>query len=207
MEHERLPYRYPTVSTQDEPPPLPLVGVDAQDVEDPVDRVRQVLRTTTPGTGMATILELGMHSEQREQTRRLIVSGVEELTGLRLGELQALTSVADGADHYRAIARLTAQADAAAAATVDGLVRKGLLARHHHPAEPNVDAEPTLVHLTPKGEAVLGQAEAIRIRLLDTLAQSLTPDELEQVRAAAYALRLSREPAPYRRQIGGVTAI
>lgn len=195
------------MSTQDDPPPLPFAGVDGQDVYDPVGRVRQVLRTTTPGTGMAAILELGVDSAQLEQTRRLIVGGVEELTGLRLGELQALTSVAEGADHHRTIGRLTAQADAAAAATVDGLVRMGLLARHHHPAEPNAGAEPTLVHVTPKGEAVLGQSEAIRIRLLDTLARSLSPDELEQVRAAADALRLGRREEAYRPQIGGATAV
>lgn len=206
VEHRALPYRYPTVSTQDEPPPLPFVGADDQDVYDPVNRVRQVLRTTTPGTEMTSILELGADSAQLEHTRRLIVGGVEELTGLRLGELQALTAVAEGADHYRTIARLTAQADAAAAATVDGLVRKGLLARHHHPAEPNASAEPTLVHLTPKGEAVLGQSEAIRIRLLDTLAQSLSQTELEQVRAAADALRLGRRE-PVRPQIGGTAAV
>ncbi len=190
---------------QQEPPALPLVG--PEDAENAVAMVRQALRSSTPGTSMAAVLELEVESGFLDDTRRLIVSGVEELTGLRLGELQALTAVAEGADHHRTVARLTGQADAAAAATVDGLVRSGLLARHHHPAEPNRSAEPTLVHVTPKGEAVIGQAEAIRIRLLDTLAQSLSETELEQVRAAADALRLGPGGrVPERRQIGGAAA-
>lgn len=151
---------------------------------------------------MAAILELDIDSGQREQARRLIVGGVEELTGLRLGELQTLTAVAEGADHHRTVARLTGQADAAAAATVAGLVRKGMLAQHHHPNERNAQATPTLVHLTPKGEAVLGQSEAIRIRLLDTVAQTVSAPELEQMRAAADALRLATRADPPR-QISG----
>jgi len=179
-----------------------VVGGD-DDLRAPVTEIRRVLRATTPGTGLATILDLGAGAAQLDQTRHLMISAVEELTGLRLGELQALTAVAEGVDHYRAIARYTGQADAAAAATVEGLVRKALLGRHHHPAEPNSAAEPTLVHLTPKGQAVLGQSEAIRIRLLDTLAQSLSPTEIDQVRSAADALRLGRRPETWRPQIGG----
>ena len=196
------------MSTQhDEPPLLPLVGLDAQpdDEQDTAGRVRELLRTTAPGANVATILELDADSSRLEQTRRVIVNGVEELTGLRLGELQTLTAVSEGADHHRTIARLTGQTDAAAAATVEGLVRKGLLAQHHHPAESRPDAEPTLVHLTPQGEAVLGQSEAIRIRLLDAMTQSLDEAELEQVRAAADALRLGGRDDG-RRQIGGSPA-
>jgi len=196
------------VSTKhEEPPPLPLVGLDDRlDEElDTASQVRQALRTTAPGENVTTILELDADSSRLEQTRRIIVNGVEELTGLRLGELQTLTAVSEGADHHRTIARLTGQTDAAAAATVEGLVRKGLLARHHHPAEQRADAEPTLVHLTPKGEAVLGQSEAIRIRLLDAMARSLSESELEQVRAAADALRLGGRDDG-RQQIGGSPA-
>lgn len=197
-----VPYRYPTVSTQqDEPPPR---FVDHADV-DVVSRARRALRSTTPGTGMAAILELDADPVHIEQTRRLVIGAVEELTGLRLGEVQTLTAVAEGADHYRGVARVTGQADAAAAATVEGLVRKGLLAQHRHPQEPNAHATPTLVHLTPKGEAVLGQSEAVRIRLLDTVAQSLDETELEQVRAAADALRLASR-LDESRQIGGAPA-
>lgn len=187
---------------QDDPPPVPLVDLDDRDV---LSRARQVLRRTTPGDGMAAILELDSDSTQREQTRRLLVAGVEELTGLRLGELQALTAVAEGADHYRTLARVTGQADAAAEATVAGLVRQGLLGHHQHPNEPNADAPPALVHLTPKGEAVLVQSEAIRIRLLDTVAQTLGDPELELMRVAADALNLgAHRELP--RQIGGTPA-
>jgi len=187
---------------QDDPPPVPVADPDETDL---LSRARQLLRGTTPGSGLDAILELDSDSAQREQARRLLVGGVEELTGLRLGELQALTAVTEGADHYRTVARLTGQADAAAAATVAGLVRKGLLGRHHHPNERNADAEPTLVHLTPKGEAVLVQSEAIRIRLLDTVSQTLGGPELDQMRIAADALNLgAHRDLP--RQIGGTPA-
>ncbi|MCM3660434.1 hypothetical protein M3148_05415 [Georgenia satyanarayanai] len=187
---------------QDDPPPVPAVDPDESDL---LSRARQVLRGTTPGSGLDAILELDSDSAQRERARRLLVGGVEELTGLRLGELQALTAVAEGADHHRTVARLTGQADAASAATVAGLVRRGLLSRHHHPSEPNAAAAPTLVHLTPKGEAVLVQSEAIRIRLLDTVAQTLGDPELEQMRIAADALNLGAFRA-LPRQIGGTPA-
>lgn len=154
---------------------------------------------------MATILELDDDSGQREQARRLLVTGVEELTGLRLGELQTLMAVAEGTDHYRTVARLTGQADAAAQATVTGLVSKGMLARHHHPSERNLRAEQTLVHITPKGEAVLVQSEAIRYRLLDTVAQTFSGSELEQMRIAADTLRVGTGEQ-LRRQIGGTPA-
>ncbi|WP_413451818.1 hypothetical protein AA0Y32_14130 [Georgenia phoenicis] len=190
------------MSTQQDDHPLPPLVTDELDV---LSRARQLLRRTTPGDGMASILELDSDSAQREQARRLLVGGVEELTGLRLGELQALTAVAEGADHYRTVARVTGQADAAAEATVAGLVRQGLLGQHHHPNEPNADAKPTLVHLTPKGEAVLVQSEAIRIRLLDTVAQTLGDPELELMRVAADALNLgAHRELP--RQIGGTPA-
>lgn len=188
-------------TSHDDPPPVQFVDDDT----DLLSRARQVLRGTTPGSGLEAILELDSDSAQREQARRLLVGGVEELTGLRLGELQALTAVAEGADHHRTVARLTGQADAASAATVTGLVRKGLLGHHHHPNERNADALPTLVHLTPKGDAVLVQSEAIRIRLLDTVAQTLGGPELDQMRIAADALNLgAHRDLP--RQIGGAPA-
>lgn len=186
----------------DDPPPASLVTTDEREA---VSRAREVLRSTTPGTDMTAVFELDVDSGQREQARRLLVAGVEELTGLRLGELQTLTAVAEGADHHRTVARLTGQADAAAAATVAGLVDRGMLARHHHPKEQNPAAEPTLVHITPKGEAVLVQSEAIRFRLLDTVAQTFSGPELEHMRVAADTLRVGTGEQ-LRRQIGGTAA-
>lgn len=154
-----------------------------------------------PQTDLSAIYATESEAERLEGTRRKIVGGVEELTGLRLGELHTLIAVADGADHHREIARTIGQPDAAAAVIVDGLVKRRLLARHHHPAERNPYAEPTLVSLTARGHAVLGQSEAIRIRLLDAMTQSLDEAELEQVRAAADALRLGGRDDG-RRQIG-----
>lgn len=196
------------MSTQQDHSDPPDAGASSPEAAetDAVARARQVLRSTTPSAGIATILELDTGSETLASTRRQIVGGVEELTGLRLGELHALIAVADGADHHRTVARRTGQTDAAAAATVDGLVGKGALARHHHPAEPNADAPPTLVHLTARGEALLGQSEAIRVRLLDTIADTLGGTELEDVRAVADTLTQGIAGSLGPRQIGGTPA-
>src|SRR5699024_4133458 len=113
---------------------------------------------------------------------------VERLTGMRLGEIQCLVAVAEGADHHRGIARTTGQVDAAAAATVAALVRKGALGRHHHPKTRNTSADPTLVHLTPTGRALLAQSEAIRVRLLDAVIDSLDGAAADDVRLAAQTL-------------------
>ncbi|MEE6287155.1 MarR family winged helix-turn-helix transcriptional regulator [Georgenia sp. MJ173] len=172
---------------------------------DPVARARQELRNAAPSEHLATILDLEGGSDRLATARHQVLGGVEELTGLRAGELHTLLAVADGAEHHRDVARRTGQADAAAAATIDGLVRHGLLDRHHHPSEPNAEATQTLVHVTPRGQAVLGQSEAIRVRLLDKIAGSLEDVDLETARSTVDALHHSltvgagRQP----RQIGG----
>lgn len=191
----------PGVSNEQNEPPPDTAIVHGEDAG---TRIRAALRRTEPSAQMAQFLRLDDDAGRLEQARHQLVGGVEELTGLRLGQLQTLVAVADGADHHREVARATGQADDAAAVTVDGLVDRGLLARHHHPAEPNPHATPTLVHLTPRGEAVLGQSEAIRIRLLDAVAHSLAPDELRQVRIASETLRVKVDDG--RRLIGGAPA-
>lgn len=191
------------VSTdQDDPPGVEQLAVRAE--EQAIARIQQTLRRTVPQSDLSEIYGTESEALRLEGTRRKIVGGVEELTGLRLGELHTLIAVADGADHYRVIARMIGQTDAAAAVTVDGLVRKGLLTRHHHPSEPNPKAEPTLVSLTARGGAMIGQSEAIRIRLIDAVAQNLDEDELRHVRLAAETLRLKGEQG--RRLIGGAPA-
>lgn len=171
---------------------------------DPQDRARRELRHAAPSEHLATILSLETAIDPTVSTQTQVLGGVEELTGLRAGELHSLVAVADGADHYRVIARRTGQADAAAAATIDGLVRRGYLDRHHHPAEPNSDAAPTLVHLTARGHAVLGQSEAIRVRLLDKVIESLESVDLDTARSTVDALSNTLTGA--RRQIGGTSS-
>ena len=191
------------VSTdQDSPAGVEQLAVRTE--EEAIARIQDALRRTVPQTDLSAIYATESEAERLEGTRRKIVGGVEELTGLRLGELHTLIAVADGADHHREIARTIGQPDAAAAVIVDGLVKRRLLARHHHPAERNPYAEPTLVSLTARGHAVLGQSEAIRIRLIDAVAQSLDEDELRHVRLAAETLRRKGDEGP--RMIGGAPA-
>lgn len=173
---------------------------------DPVTRARSELRHAAPSENLATILALEDGSDHLAAARRQVLGGVEELTGLRAGELQALRAVADGAEHYREVARRTGQADAAAQATLDGLVRKGLLDRHRHPAEVDPAAPPSLVHLTGRSRAVLGQAEAIHVRLLDRVVASLDGLDLDAARSAVDLVHHSLTASGGSRQIGSSTA-
>ena len=116
---------------------------------------------------------------------------VEALIGLRIGELQALLAISEGADHPRTVASNTGQITAAATATVEALVERSLVGRHHHPAAP-AGSDPTLLHLTGRGTAAVQQAEGIQIRALGTLATALghrcTSDLRAGVRALAIAM-------------------
>ena len=118
------------------------------------------------------------------RSRGQVFSTIERLTDMRYGELEALTAVSDGADHHREVGRRTGQTDAAAAATVEGLVRRGLLAQHHHPEAPDDLSEPTLVHVTPAGTVALQQAEALQVRLLDSVLGSLDEEQTDRLRDA-----------------------
>lgn len=173
---------------------------------DPTARARAELRNAAPSEHLATILALEESSDRLSAARTQVFGGVEELTGLRAGELQTLRAVADGADHHRDIARRTGQADAAAAATLDGLVGKGMLGRHAHPSEVDPSAPPTLVHLTDRGRAVLGQSEAISVRLLDRIVDSLDDIDLPAARNAVDIVHHSLTGAPGPRQIGDGSA-
>ncbi|MEE6271858.1 hypothetical protein [Georgenia wangjunii] len=164
---------------------------------------RRFVQRRQPSEHLVQVLGLHDEADGVAASRQEIMRRVEGLTGMRLGEIEALAAVAAGAEHHREVARRTGQPDRAAAATVDGLVRRGALGRHRHPAEPDAAREPTLVHVTPRGEAALQQSEALRVRLLDAAVDTLGHEELTRVRAAATTLTdtLGATPAAERRAI------
>ncbi|MFC4554629.1 MarR family winged helix-turn-helix transcriptional regulator [Georgenia faecalis] len=152
-------------------------------------RARTLVQRTQPSAHLTRVLDVVDEGVPLTTPHTAVSRTIEQLTGLRLGEVQTLAAVADGAHHHREIARRTGQPDAAAAATVDGLVARGSLARRHHPAETRPGATPTLVGLTSQGEAILRQAEAIQVRVLDAVVEALGSDQTDQVHAAGQAVR------------------
>lgn len=130
-----------------------------------------------------------MTSSQEQISR-----AIERLTGLRIGELAAVSAVAAGADHPRAVARRTGQADAAAEATVEGLCARGLLGRHHHPLA-QAGSPPLLVHVTEAGRVTLEQAEALQVRLFDAVVGTLDEPAAQRVREAAGSMADALDPA------------
>jgi hypothetical protein len=141
-----------------------------------------------PGTSMTGVLalldELDLLAGAGEEVRRQ----VDELTGLRSGELQALLAVADGADGPAAVAEATGQVDGAAVATVEALRRRGLV----------MEAPGAALQLTEHGRVVRQQAEGLRIRLLHGVVSALGEQATGELRSTVQALGsvLSPELSP-----------
>jgi DNA-binding MarR family transcriptional regulator len=131
-----------------------------------------------PGTSMTGVLalmdELALLAGAGEEVRRQ----VEELTGLRSGELQALLAVADGADRPAAVAEATGQVHDAAAATIEALRRRGLVNR----------APGAALRLTEYGQVVRQQAEGLRIRALHGVVSALGEQATAELRSTVQAL-------------------
>ncbi|WP_345382660.1 hypothetical protein [Pseudonocardia yuanmonensis] len=131
---------------------------------------------------MSDVLELA------DQLDRLIrptgmLWRIEAMTGLRLGELEALLAVSEGADHARAVARATRQPEAAAAATVQTLLQRALVGRHHHPAASGASTA-RMLHITERGRIVVQQVVAIRIRLAEALVLALGEHRTRAIRVS-----------------------
>jgi DNA-binding MarR family transcriptional regulator len=165
------------------------------DVDPAADRrARAAVQRAEPGADLTQTLDLVERMTAMTRSQEQISRAIERLTGLRLGELQALSAVAEGADHPRAVARRTGQADAAAEATVDGLCDRGLLDRHHHPLARG-GGHPRLVHVTETGRVTLEQAEALQVRLLDAVVGSLDEVGADRVRDAVRSMADALDPA------------
>lgn len=172
--------------SSDAPPPNlqpgPVARVDA--AEDGAGRrLRTAVQSSSPSGRLTETLDLVEETAAVSRSQEQIYATIERLTGLRFGELQALSAVADGAAHYRAVARATGQADPAAEATCAVLERKGLLARHAHPEAARNTGEATLVHVTAAGTVALQQSEALRVRLLDSVLATLDAEDSDRLRS------------------------
>ncbi|RBY90655.1 hypothetical protein [Blastococcus sp. TF02A-26] len=141
-----------------------------------------------PGARLATVLRLVDELDDVTRAATDVAARVEEATGLRRGELAALSAVADGARSAREVGRRCGQADDAAAVTTEALVRRGLLRRTGHPRAPSGASGGTALAITEVGRVVVQQAEGLRIRLLDSVVGALGPDETDRLRAAVQAL-------------------
>ncbi len=140
-----------------------------------------------PGDRLGDILELLDDLAAINRMSEGLLRQVQQLTGMRLGELQGLLAVAQGADHPRAVALATGQVDEAATATLESLISRGLVGRHRHPSAPE-HAEPALLHVTDLGIAALQQAEGIQVRVLEAVVLSLGQRRTSQLRTSIQAL-------------------
>ncbi|MEU7818193.1 hypothetical protein [Pseudonocardia sp. NPDC049154] len=141
------------------------------------------LRALRGAARASDVLELADQLDRLTRPTSLL-SRIEAMTGLRLGELEALLAVSEGADHARAVARATRQADTAAAATVQALQERALVGRHHHPAAAACLSEARMLHVTERGRIVVAQVEAIRIRMAEALVLALGEHRTRAIRAS-----------------------
>lgn len=174
--------------TEAAPDPGPVVDVEAA-----ARRARSAVQRARPGDDLVETLDLVDQMTAMTRSQEQISRAIERLTGLRLGELEALSAVAEGAEHPRAVARRTGQADAAAEATCHGLIARGLLGRHHHPLARG--GRPQLVHVTEAGKVALEQAEALRVRLFDAVVDSLDDVGPGQMRDTVRLMADALDPA------------
>ena len=117
-----------------------------------------------------------------------LFSSIEQVTGLRIGEIQVLLAVAHGTDRADLVAARTGQPNDAALATIARLVDSGLLLRWHaQSGAGDGDGSAATLRLTESGVAVFEQAEAVRIRLLGMLAAELGREGVEALRAGLRA--------------------
>ena len=141
----------------------------------------------TPSDRLADILGLLDDMVVINSVSAALLHRVEALMGLRLGELQALRAISEGADHPRTVASSTGQVTAAATATVEALVEQSLVGRHHHPAAP-AGSDPTLLHLTDRGATAVQQAEGIQIRVLGAFTTALGHRRTSDLHASIQSL-------------------
>ena len=163
----------------------------------PGTEVAELVRSPArPVEGLTDVLGLLDDLAQLGRVVDVLARRLDGGSGLRAGELQALVAVSEGAEHPRAVARRTGQVDEAGLATVAALVRRGLLARHRHPAAPVVAGEASLVHLTDAGRVVLDQVQGLQIREVAAVVQQLDDAGVQRLRGAALVLRRALAAAP-----------
>lgn len=142
---------------------------------------------TDPSRRLGDVLDLLDDLAQVAAGSAPLFSSIEQVTGLRVGEIQVLLAVAHGADRAAMVASRTGQPNDAALATIARLVNSRLLVRHADGAAGDGDGTAATLRLTDPGMAVFEQAEAVRIRLLGMLAAELGREGVEALRAGLRA--------------------
>lgn len=156
-------------------------------------RARSAVQRSDPSAHIVDTLDLVDEMAVMTRSREQIFRHVESLIGIRFGELQTVTAVAEGADHFREVARRTGQPDAAARVTVEGLVERGLLGRHAHDRAGD-GSEPGLIHVSPAGTVVLQQAQALHVRLVDAVVDTLDEGETLRLRESVAHIAETLDP-------------
>ncbi|MGY1707645.1 hypothetical protein ACI79C_24040 [Geodermatophilus sp. SYSU D00697] len=141
-----------------------------------------------PGERLTAVVDLVDELAGIARATDRLVETMQEVTGVRRGEIEALQAVADGARHPREVARRTGQVDHAADATTEALVRRGLLHRAPHPDAPALAPGSAVLEVTEAGRVVLQQAEGVRIRVLDRVVGALGRRDTAALRASVRAL-------------------
>jgi DNA-binding MarR family transcriptional regulator len=151
-----------------------------------------------PGDRLLATLELLDDFSVLGRANDGLLRHVAGLAGLRAGELQALFAVSEGATDGPTVARTTGQVDRAGEATVEQLVRRGLVGRHRHPDAPDGRCDSAALELTEAGRVVVQQAEGLMIRALHTVHGRLGDRRAGHLRGTVQALgaALAEQPLP-----------
>lgn len=108
-----------------------------------------------------------------------LMRGIQQLTGLRPGEIRVVLALSPNAQPLDEIARRLGEIGPATANTIDGLVKRGVLRRTN-------DGES--IGLSETGAATVEQLQGVQIRLLDALADAAGESGVQVVRATLQAL-------------------
>lgn len=155
-------------------------------VDDPraVERVRAALHGDPEPVGLRSALELDAVLGRMERHLDELRTAVESALELPMSQLRVLQAVEDGAGTVRDVARATPLSRRAADVEVEQLRREGLL------TVSEVSGDAPRLALSELGRTRLGQAEALRLRVLANLAEQADPSVLSAVArltAAAHA--------------------
>jgi DNA-binding MarR family transcriptional regulator len=108
-----------------------------------------------------------------------LLRGIEQLTGLRPGEIRVVLALSAGARPLDEVARQIGETDPATAGAVDDMVGRGVLERRNSNGE--------AVRLTETGVALLEQIQGVQVRLLDALAEAAGESGVQVVRTTLQA--------------------
>lgn len=120
-----------------------------------------------PSTRLEEVLRL---LDELTEVARLsggLFGAIEQVTGLRVSEIQVLRAVTRSGVEVHDVARRVGQTDDAANATIGGLVERGLIHRDQRAGQT------AMLRLTEAGTAALEQTQGVQIRLLDTMVGQL----------------------------------